>query len=303
MEICGHKEKIKHLDDLVRAGKLASAYLFSGPEGIGKLRVAVYLSRKVSSPNDTLIVSNLENSLVEKDFPFLPKVAFENSIKIENIRKLTDFLSLKSLQPEKKRVIIVNNFHLATLVAQNSFLKTLEEPGKNSLIILISHRPEMIIPTIKSRLQRISFNPLGEKEIEKLLREKMGSKKNIPVEALKYSEGRASRALKITADFQDWHKKRDLFLEIFHPKIENRLRVIGFLEKNPSLKDDFFEEVFFFLKDILRKNPVPVVATFLGKLVNFYFLVDKHNLNFNWQLEYFVLSFPRKFLAEIQTSQ
>jgi DNA polymerase III delta prime subunit len=86
-----------------------------------------------------------------------PDVFFMDSpttIKIEVVREAQKFLSLKSFQAPLKN-IIVNNAHKLTLEAASAFLKTLEEPVDNSFIVLISSRPDLMLPTIISRCRKI----------------------------------------------------------------------------------------------------------------------------------------------------
>ncbi|MCD6228790.1 MAG: hypothetical protein DRP68_05455 [Candidatus Omnitrophota bacterium] len=84
-----------------------------------------------------------------------------STIKIENIRAAQQFLAYKSTNLLKK-VLIVNNAHNLTEEASNAFLKTLEEPPNDSLLILISSRPDMIFPTILSRCKKIYFPTINE---------------------------------------------------------------------------------------------------------------------------------------------
>ncbi len=76
------------------------------------------------------------------------------TIKIDDVKEVQEFLSRKSFQAEKK-IVIIDNAHMLTPAASNSFLKTMEEPPAGSIIMLISSRPDLIIPTILSRCRKI----------------------------------------------------------------------------------------------------------------------------------------------------
>lgn len=84
----------------------------------------------------------------------------EESIGIEEIRSLKRKLSLKPFNSSQKIAILLN-FELATLEAQNAFLKTLEEPPNNTLIVLASRNPDLLLPTIVSRCEIIQLTTSG----------------------------------------------------------------------------------------------------------------------------------------------
>ena len=85
----------------------------------------------------------------------------KGTIKIETIREAQKFLYLKSFQ-SKVKALIINNAHLFTEAASNAFLKTLEESPPNSMIMLISSRPDLMLPTILSRCRKIYMPYHGE---------------------------------------------------------------------------------------------------------------------------------------------
>lgn len=73
-----------------------------------------------------------------------------------------------------KKVYIINDSHKMTKEAQNSLLKTLEEPPEYVIIILITENDNLLLNTIKSRCTKIKFNNLKDKEIEHILKENLG---------------------------------------------------------------------------------------------------------------------------------
>lgn len=158
--ILGHKAQLTLLEKILALRKNNYAFLFSGPEKIGKKTVALYLFEKVLQ----------KNPFYHPDFLFL-KPDEKNKISIDTIKELISFLSFSSFHSFYKCVLI-DNAHTMTREAQQSFLKTLEEPRGKTIIILISHLPEMLLTTLRSRLQQIVFFTPSLKEIEDFLANK-----------------------------------------------------------------------------------------------------------------------------------
>ena len=153
-----HNSNKKYFESLVKNGMLAHAYLFSGPEGIGKKDFAYDLFRLVNNreaqndPDFKLISPRLEDD--------------ETKIYIEDIRDLKTFLSFKAYAGPYKFVVI-NDADRLTTEASNSLLKSLEEPSPFTVIILISSKPRQILPTILSRCENVRFLAPGAQELDK----------------------------------------------------------------------------------------------------------------------------------------
>lgn len=156
--ILGHKREIEYLKKISQSKRLPHALLFSGQRGLGKKKIAMeFISWIFERP----IFNHPDFILIEPE---------EKEIKIDQIRELKEKLSLKPFLAKLKAAII-NKAEAMTLEAQNCFLKTLEEPS-NSIIILISENPNLLLPTIISRCEKIKFYPVKRKEIEDYLRER-----------------------------------------------------------------------------------------------------------------------------------
>jgi DNA polymerase III delta prime subunit len=158
MAVNPHSNKKKYFERLVKNGMLAHAYLFSGPEGIGKKEFALELFRLVNGreaagdPDLKLIAPRIEED--------------ETKIYIEDIRDLKTFLSFKAYTGPYKFVVI-NDADRLTPEASNSILKVLEEPTPNSVLILISSKPRALLPTVLSRCEGVQFLRSGEKELDR----------------------------------------------------------------------------------------------------------------------------------------
>jgi len=164
----GHKKQKEILRRIVKGKNIPHAILFSGPEKIGKKSVAIEFVKSVFC--EKLCGECYPCRTIDSgNFPDLSILAPVNgNIEIEQVRDLQSRLSLKSYNNALK-VGIIDDAHLMRKDAQNALLKTLEEPKGDTLLILVTSYPEMLLPTIRSRLQQIKFTMLARKEIEDYL--------------------------------------------------------------------------------------------------------------------------------------
>ena len=161
--LTGHSKQKKYFKHVIDNGSLSHAYLFSGPDMIGKKTFALELA-------GSILGTDLDHN---PDFKFIaPKVGEgESKIYIEDVRDFKRFMSLKSYGGDK-RLVIFDNAHFLTSEAANALLKILEEPPLGSVIILISSVPNMIPATILSRCEEVRFNELSSREVEIYLADK-----------------------------------------------------------------------------------------------------------------------------------
>lgn len=153
------------LERIITRKALAQTYIFSGPEGVGKLQIAKTFAQKASqlpreNHPDVLTIT----SQVKEDN--ITSAKKKKDISIKEIRQVQKFLSLSPLEG-KYRVLIIDDAHLLTVQAQNALLKVLEEPNSSSLVILVTSRKEKILSTIVSRCQRVNFGLVSQKELER----------------------------------------------------------------------------------------------------------------------------------------
>lgn len=169
-QILGHARQKEILRRAIRSQRLAHAYLFEGPEGVGKQLVALALTRAVVCSEGTGCGSCVACRKVDHhNHPDLHLLEPDGaSIKIEQIRALQKELSYRPLEAAKK-ICIIDAAERMNPAAGNALLKTLEEPSGEALIILLSSHPERVLPTIRSRSQRLPFQRLPQDLIKTVL--------------------------------------------------------------------------------------------------------------------------------------
>ncbi len=155
-----------------------------------------------------LFKSEIREGQAHPDFVFVKADEKTNNIKIEQIRDLIWKLSLKPAAAPLKAAVI-DGSHLMTADSQNCLLKTLEEPGGRTLIILIAQNQRLLLPTIVSRCETVKFNFVPDSEISDFLKKEYSSKSGIADidEITRLSFGRPGRAVGFISDpaeFDNW---------------------------------------------------------------------------------------------------
>jgi len=178
-QIIGHQRVWQFLKKSVEAEKISHAYLFFGPDRIGKKRVALEFIKLLNCQeiNGPCQSCRSCKEIEKKSFADLILIEPEKKeISISQIRNLNWGLSLQSHSAAFKSALI-DEAHLMNLEAQSALLKTLEEPKGRTVIILITAFPELLFPTIISRTERIRFLPVSQEEIKNYLKKQGVSEK------------------------------------------------------------------------------------------------------------------------------
>lgn len=166
--IKGQDKALKIISGMMKRGRVPSAMLFAGDSGIGKRTAAINFAKALNCISP--IESSLGSDCCDKcsscrsiDAMSHPDIKIirpeENEIKIEHVRDIVEMLSLKALSAAH-RVVIIDDAEAMNSNAANAFLKTLEEPPQNSLIILVSGAPDSLPDTVRSRCLAVRFYPL-----------------------------------------------------------------------------------------------------------------------------------------------
>jgi len=201
-EITGQEKAVGMLTGILERQRLASSYIFSGESGIGKKLTAVNFAKALnclshgSAPGFPADACDRCESCLKMDagsHPDLMMIAPEDrQIKIDEIRLIDEALSFRPFEGRKK-VVIVDDADTMNIAASNAFHKTLEEPPEDSVIILISSRPDRFPATIRSRCSRVNFVTLSLESCKNVLRGKVSDEE---LEALaRLSMGKPGLAL------------------------------------------------------------------------------------------------------------
>jgi DNA polymerase-3 subunit delta' len=199
----------KHiLSQALTHSRLSHAYLFYGPDSIGKKLMAVEfakalncLSSETDNPCGNCDSCRKIEGRVHPDFFYLEPTkstptAREAAIKIDEIRELQKKLGFLPYEA-KAKVTVVDQVDKMNLQACNAFLKTLEEPPSSTVLILITSNIYKLLPTMISRCQGIRFNPLTPEHIREILQKQEAPEWNPGEIDLRVgrSQGQVSRAM------------------------------------------------------------------------------------------------------------
>tara|TARA_Y100001968_G_scaffold286074_1_gene286486 strand:+ start:655 stop:1614 length:960 start_codon:yes stop_codon:yes gene_type:complete len=191
--ICGQDLAIKILQSAIYKEHFSPAYLFAGPEGVGRKKTAKVFIKAILENNlekeftERKIERNNHPDLlwIEPSYIFQGKIISQKKAKLESlnikspakirlnqIKEIIDFLGKKPLE-SKRSIVIIEDIEKMNESASNALLKTLEEPN-SGLFILITQRPEKLLPTIRSRCQIVPFLRLNDNQVNQIIQNLKG---------------------------------------------------------------------------------------------------------------------------------
>ena len=217
-DLVGHESAERELRRLVEAGRLPHAILLSGPRGIGKATLAFRFARFLLVNGDDRTNAVAESGLaINPESGVFRRVAagghadllpieraydprrrrLRGEIVVEDAREITSFFRLTAAE-EGWRIVIVDGAEEMNRSAANALLKVLEEPPRQALLLLVSHSPGRLLPTIRSRCRRFPLFPLARALVTRLLRRYRPELTQPGAEALAaLSDGSVGRALEL----------------------------------------------------------------------------------------------------------
>ncbi len=223
-DLVGHAEAERTFLDAWSSGRLAHAWLICGPKGIGKATLAFRIARFVlagggeggglfGAAPDSLHIppghpvfhrvasgGHADFKVVTRGWSDDKKTRLRTEIVIDDVRGIGGFLSLTPAEGGW-RVVVVDAADEMNRNAANAVLKVLEEPPRNALMLLVSHSPGRLLPTIRSRCRRLSLPPLPETVVADLLRRGRPDLAADDVAALaRLGEGSIGKAMGLAAE-------------------------------------------------------------------------------------------------------
>ena len=174
-DVVGHRHLLDLVAGAVARGSLPPSLIFAGPEGVGKRTAAVALAQLVNCPTP---VSGLDACgtcascariarLVHADV-LVVEPGDTGVIKVDQVRDAIERTAYRPFEG-RRRVVIVDEADAMLSEAQNALLKTLEEPPSASMFVLVTSRPDELLPTVRSRCQRLRFGRLPAADIAAVL--------------------------------------------------------------------------------------------------------------------------------------
>ena len=246
--IYGQDLAIQILNSAISKQHISTAYLFSGPEGVGRRKTAkIFIKyileksldsektcRRIESNNHPDLLWIEPSYMVQGKSISQEKAKSENisikspsQIRLNQIKEIIEFLGKKPLE-SKRSIVIIEDIERMNESASNALLKTLEEP-KAGLFILITQRPEKLLPTIRSRCQIVPFIRLKDNEVNKIIQksEIVQGFNEIPKEKINelisFSDGSPGRYL---TNLQYWLEISSALKQKLEIKLTNQVEVL-----------------------------------------------------------------------------
>lgn len=302
MDIVGHEKTISFLKKSMANDLLSHCYIFCGPNNIGKTTVAKWFA------------SELLKTDPARSPNFFEIKSGENSISKEESDNVTGKLAMSAWGGGYK-VLIVESAHLMTVSAANAFLKTLEEPPKKTIVILLTSELGKILPTIISRAVVLRFAPVDKNDLRKL-----AAAKNIqePKKYINLSFGRPGKMADLLEN-DSWQaeEKENLaeFYNLFFGSGAARLKTAAAVFKNKDgQKAKIFKKIDFWtelvrdiflvkyklhdnvahslngkmLEEIAERGTINYFSNLAGRLIKMRGLI-KNNINTQLMLENLII--------------
>lgn len=214
--LIGQSLLVERIENIITCRRVAHAYLFTGPKGIGKNTIAGIFAKALLCDGGTGKPCELCNSCKQLDtynHPDFERVKLEKaSIGVNQIRDMQREMKIKPYKSNWK-IYIIENAHKMTEQAQNALLKTLEEPPEYVVIFLLAESIDALLPTVISRCQGIRIGRLKEEEIKKILMDRNNVLEDKALVISRISEGIPGRAIKLL-ESEDYLDLRDQLMGI-----------------------------------------------------------------------------------------
>lgn len=224
MNIIGHQKQLAYFEILQKNNTLHHAYLFVGPEHVGKTILA-----------KTIIAAILQTSLeklpIHPDFLQVERIDEDGKLKrditVEHIQAVVS-KAARSPIAGKYNIVLIEDAEKMNSYAANSLLKTLEEPATPTLFFLLTNKEEKILATIKSRVQTLQVAVVPQRQLVQELQTNFPENKNIEeiVTASRGLPGLAIEWLENREAFEVYKKEIDRFFSLFNRPFFEKLAIV-----------------------------------------------------------------------------
>ncbi|MBP7864854.1 MAG: DNA polymerase III subunit delta' [Acidobacteria bacterium] len=241
-DFIGNKAVRLFLDHSLRRQALAHAFIFSGPEGIGKKKLALALAKAIHCRGGQEGLNSCGvcapcRKIESGAHPDVQVITPETkAFKIDQIRHIIQDIYFQPFEGPM-RVFILDDADRMTEEAANCLLKTLEEPPEKSVLVLITTNIYALLPTIQSRGQVLKFLPIPSREIEHYLRVRHDVAPEHALVAARLSQGSVGNALRMP--IQTFEQYQKLAFSLFEHMVEGDDASVSTLAAQVTSRPDF----------------------------------------------------------------
>ena len=204
-DIVGHRRLLSLLSRAIARQSLTPSLILSGPEGVGKRLTAISIAQELNCVSadaaGACVTCAVCRRIVRGAHPDVTLIepGDTGSIKIEQVRAAIEAAVFRPFEG-RRRVTIIEQADALVPAAQNALLKTLEEPLPASVFVLVTSRPDTLLPTVRSRCAHLRFGRLQLSEVATILEQTRGYSQKDALAAAAASDGSVRRALDLEAD-------------------------------------------------------------------------------------------------------
>ena len=260
-EIAGHSLIVGYLQNIVRGEQLAHAYLFHGPDGVGKQTLATrfamtLLCNELTSEGDACGKCDSCRRFLKDEHPNFTLLEPEGTMgyKIDQLREFIRNTNFMISYRGNRRVYLIPDAERMNPESANALLKTLEEPSDGVIMILVSSNILQLLPTIISRCQSVKFSRLSRELTQDTLVKKFNITPDIAKLAADLSDGSIGLA-KMLSEESFMKSRKNLYTLLATHQASNDKNIFTLIEQADVPMDSelfiFYNWVLFWLRDIL----------------------------------------------------
>lgn len=255
-KIYGHKNILALFNKIVSSQKIANAYLFIGESGFGKEFMAKYFAMMINCKNGSKPCLSCPSciQMISGNHPDIFFIEPDGiSIKVETLRNVVINNAYVKPYNSYKKIFIIKEAEKMTEQAQNSILKTLEEPPEYGLFILTSSKMEGLLPTIVSRCEIIRFTRESDEVIEDYLINEKKIDRSMAKKIASIANGNYGKAnLLIDEGYSKVRSELgDILYNVINQDKALRLESFKFFDENREMIDDIIDIMFSYLRDLM----------------------------------------------------
>jgi DNA polymerase-3 subunit delta' len=295
--VIGHEKELAMIEGDFLANAVHHAYLFVGPEKVGKFRVAKSIAGILQCPNDFCRTCPSCIQIEKKCHPDTIELEDDGeSIKVDQIREILARLSMTC--QSKYKVLLIENIARLTDEASNCLLKSLEEPTGKTVFIFTVERLREVMPTIISRMRMIHFKKLHDAVLMDALHKQYPDIDEVTLrQVILLSLGRSGRALQLLANPEMFEELRDVYsqIEFLNDKagIASRFMSMEKLPADPKKMKTFLALLTHYLRQkMMDAKDVKEADAKIHLIEEIHRMIDMQNFNVN----------PRMLLENIMLS-
>ena len=246
-DVIGQEKITKHLQNAIRMQKVSHAYLMQGESGSGKKMLASIFAKTLQCEEKGIEPCGKCKSCKQADSYNHPDICYvkheKATIGVDDIRvQLNNDILIKPYSSPYK-IYIIEDAEKMTEQAQNAMLKTIEEPPKYAVIMLLTVNAKLLLPTILSRCLLLNIRPVARKLVVNLLKEKHGIAEYMAEIAADFADGVPGKAISYAQSSEFVGRKEDVLKVLrrldYMPAEELYKKVKDWVEKKQELPDIF----------------------------------------------------------------